>query len=96
MLSKEEKQVIAFIGECRNHLMNKDELHQTKEKMYSKMHELEEAIRNDKRFESLKGIYIKLEGLIYDTIQLTEEKFFEYGSCHSVVIENQSFDELVG
>nr|DAS68103.1 MAG TPA: hypothetical protein [Caudoviricetes sp.] len=92
MLSKEEKVVVSFIRECRNQLMNKDELHIKRETMYSKLAEFESLVKNN---TALNKIFLDLEDLVIDTLYLTEETFFEYGSCHSTVIENQNIDDVI-
>lgn len=92
MLSKNEKVVIGFIRECRNQLMNKDELHMKREAMHSKLAEFENLVKNS---PALNEIFVELEGLVIDTLYLTEETFFEYGSCHSMVVENQDINDII-
>ena len=92
MLTKRDKITINFIRETRNNLMSKDELHTKKEAMYSKLHNFENLVKNN---PELNKAYVELEGLIIDALYLTEEKYFEYGSCYSTVIENQDLDDLV-
>lgn len=62
MLSKEEKVVVSFIRECRNQLMNKDELHTKREAMYSKLAEFESLVKNN---STLNQIFFRFRGLGY-------------------------------
>lgn len=85
MLSEDAKLVIDFVEECRSQLTLKDELHYKLEDMYSTLYHLQDLLKDDK--EKTK-VFLKLETLIIETLNLTKDTYFEYGDNFAQVREN--------
>lgn len=76
MLSKNLKVVIDFIEECRGQKMMQDELFLKSEEMWAAIFQPEKVMR---RTTEDRKLFLKLETLIAETINLTKETYFEYG-----------------
>lgn len=84
MLSDDAKLVIDFLEECRTQLTIKDELHSKTEEMYSTLYLLQDMLKGD---EEKSNVFIKLETLIIETLNLTKDTYFEYGDNFAQVRE---------
>lgn len=84
MLSDDAKLVIDFLEECRTQLTIKDELHSKTEEMYSTLYLLQDMLKGD---EEKSKVFIKLETLIIETLNLTKDTYFEYGDNFAQVRE---------
>lgn len=90
MLNKTSKGVICFIEECRAQGMIKDELHLKQEELYQGLFELEEVLKNIGKSE----LYLKVESLIADTINLSKNTYFEYGENFESTQTSNFIDEI--
>lgn len=84
MLSDDAKLVIDFLEECRTQLTIKDELHSKTEEMYSTLYLLQDMLKGD---EEKSKVFLKLETLIIETLNLTKDTYFEYGDNFAQVRE---------
>lgn len=84
MLSEDAKLVIDFVEECRSQLTIKDELHYKLEDMYSTLYHLQDLLKDD---EEKTKVFLKLETLIIETLNLTKDTYFEYGDNFAQVRE---------
>ena len=88
MITEKERLVINFIKECRDETMIKDELFEKSEKLYETMFNLEKEIENSPR---AKALYVEIENLIYETLRLTEDKYFQYGQNFMKASSNTNY-----
>ncbi|MFR4478214.1 MAG: hypothetical protein ACLUBL_03610 [Fusobacterium sp.] len=88
MLSEDAKLVIDFMEECRSQLNIKDELHYKLEDMYSTLYHLQDLLKDDKEKTE---VFLKLETLVIETLNLTKDTYFEYGDNFAQVRESKFF-----
>lgn len=91
MLSDDAKIVIEFLDECRNQLALKDPLHEKLEAMYSSLYQLEYLLRGDK--DKMK-VFLELETLVVETLNLTKDTYFEYGDNFAQVRESRFWKRM--
>lgn len=90
MLSEKSKEVIDFIEECRAQKMINDDLFQCSEKMYESLYEVEKLLTNIGKRE----LFLTLEELIFETITLTKDTYFEYGENFESVQMNSVINKV--
>lgn len=88
MLSEDAKLVIDFVEECRSQGTIKDELYTKVEEMYSALYQLEDLIKGNKEQTE---VFLKLETLLIEVLNLTKDTYFEYGDNFAQVRESKFF-----
>ena len=88
MLSEDAKLVIDFVEECRSQGAIKDELYTKVEEMYSALYQLEDLIKGNKEQTE---VFLKLETLLIEVLNLTKDTYFEYGDNFAQVRESKFF-----
>ncbi|WP_294655540.1 hypothetical protein [uncultured Fusobacterium sp.] len=88
MLSEDAKLVIDFMEECRSQGTIKDELYTKVEEMYSALYQLEDLIKGNKEQTE---VFLKLETLLIEVLNLTKDTYFEYGDNFAQVRESKFF-----
>lgn len=91
MLSEDAKLVIDFVEECRSQGTIKDELYTKVEEMYSALYQLEDLIKGNKEQTE---VFLKLETLLIEVLNLTKDTYFEYGDNFAQVRESKFFNNL--
>lgn len=91
MLSEDAKLVIDFVEECRSQGAIKDELYTKVEEMYSALYQLEDLIKGNKEQTE---VFLKLETLLIEVLNLTKDTYFEYGDNFAQVRESKFFNNL--
>lgn len=91
MLSEDAKLVIDFVEECRSQGAIKDELYTKVEEMYSALYQLEDLIKGNKEQTE---VFLKLETLLIEALNLTKDTYFEYGDNFAQVRESKIFNNL--
>lgn len=91
MLSEDSRGVIEFIDECRAQGMIKDELYLKQEEMWKALSDLEQIMK-----KSDKGIklFLELETLICETLNLTKNTYFEYGENYESTQMNKFISKV--
>lgn len=88
MLSEDAKLVIDFVEDCRSQGTIKDELYTKVEEMYSALYQLEDLIKGNKEQTE---VFLKLETLLIEVLNLTKDTYFEYGDNFAQVRESKFF-----